>query len=67
MARITVSADKELVERVMRKHGFRTKRRAVEFALHQAAGYDPKEMLKLEGTGWDGDLEQMRRTRNLEF
>lgn len=66
MAKITVSADRELVERVMRKHGLRTRARAVEFALHQAAGYDPKKMLELQGTGWDGDLEQMRRTRNLE-
>jgi len=66
MAKITVSADRELVERVMRKHGLRTKARAVEFALRQVAGYDPKRILELQGSGWEGDLEQMRRTRNLE-
>ncbi|OGN77428.1 MAG: hypothetical protein A3H36_02690 [Chloroflexi bacterium RIFCSPLOWO2_02_FULL_71_16] len=67
MSRITVRIDPELIARVMLKYGFRTKREAIDFALRQAAGYDASEILALRGTGWEGDLRKMRRTRNLEI
>ena len=68
MGRTNVVIDDKLVARVMKLYGLRTKREAIDFALRRAAGsYDPKAILALEGTGWEGDLEQMSRTRNLEI
>lgn len=68
MGRTNVVIDDKLVARVMKLYGLRTKREAIDFALRKVAGgYDPKKMLELEGIGWEGDLEQMSRTRNLEI
>lgn len=68
MGRISVVVDQELLARVMKLHGLKTKREAIDFALRRAATtYDPKAILALQGTGWEGDLEMMRRTRNLEI
>jgi Arc/MetJ family transcription regulator len=62
VGRTNVVVDDELVERVMRLYGLRTKREAIDFALRRVAGEgDRKRMLELEGTGWGGDLEEMRR------
>jgi Arc/MetJ family transcription regulator len=67
MGRTNVVIDDKLVARVMKLYGLRTKREAIDFALRRTAGtYDPKKILELEGTGWEGDLMEMRRTRNLE-
>ena len=67
MSWMNVRVDKDLVRRVMDRHNLRTTREAVEFALRRAAvPYDADAILALQGSGWEGDLEQMRRTRNLE-
>lgn len=64
MGRTNVVVDDKLITRVMKLYGLRTKREAIDFALRQVAGsYDPKSLLELEGMGWEGDLQQMRRTR----
>ena len=64
MTRTNVVIDDELIERVMRQYGFRTKREAVDYALRRLVGkYEPKDMLDLEGAGWGGDLEAMRAAR----
>ena len=56
--------DDELVARVMRLYGLPTKRAAIDFALRSVAGEgDRRKLLELEGIGWEGDLEEMRRTR----
>lgn len=49
----------------MRLYGFKTKRETIDYALRQLAGSDDPwaGLLELEGTGWDGDLDEMRRTR----
>ena len=61
MGRTNIVIDDELVQRVMRMYGLRTKREAIDFALRQVAGrYDPKAVLALRGTGWEGDLDQWR-------
>lgn len=68
MGRTNVVIDDRLVARVMKLYGLRTKREAIDFALRKVAGgYDPKKMLELQGIGWEGDLDEMRRTRNLEL
>jgi len=64
VARTNVVIDDELIGRVMNLYGFRTKREAIDFALRQLVGvYTQKDMLDLEGMGWEGDLDEMRQSR----
>jgi Arc/MetJ family transcription regulator len=62
MGRTNIDLDDELVAIVMRRHGLRTKREAVDLALRRLAGprLTPDFLTSLEGIGWDGDLEEMR-------
>jgi Arc/MetJ family transcription regulator len=62
MGRTRIEIDDELLERVMRRYGFRTKREAVERGLRNL-DIEPlsrEEILELEGMGWEGDLDAMR-------
>ena len=62
MTRTNIEINERLVRRVMKLHGFKTKRDAVDYALRQAAGsFDTRDVLKLRGMGWEGDLDEMRR------
>ena len=65
MARTNIEIDDELVVKVMRRYGLNSKRAAVDLALRRLAGepLSRQEALALEGSGWDGDLEEMRRVR----
>jgi Arc/MetJ family transcription regulator len=64
VGRTNVVVDDELVARVMRLYGLRSKREAIDFALRRLVSpYAPKDMLDLEGTGWESDLDEMRRSR----
>lgn len=64
MGRTNVVVDDELIERVKRLYGLRTKREAIDFALRAVAGNKmQRDMLDLEGTGWSGNLGKMRRIR----
>jgi Arc/MetJ family transcription regulator len=64
VTRTNVVIEDELIERVMSQYRFRTKREAVDYALRRLVSkYEPKDMLDLEGMGWGGDLEAMRRKR----
>jgi Arc/MetJ family transcription regulator len=62
MSRTNIDIDDRLIERAMRIHGLKTKREAVDFALRRLVGtpMTREEMLALQGTGWDGDLDEMR-------
>jgi len=63
MSRTNIEIDDELIERVMRIYGYRTKREAVERALRRL-DFEPmsrEEALAMRGSGWHGDLEQLRR------
>jgi Arc/MetJ family transcription regulator len=64
MGRTNVVVDDDLIERVMRQYGLRTKRAAIEFALRAVAGRsDRRAILELEGAGWAGDVKRMRQSR----
>jgi Arc/MetJ family transcription regulator len=68
MGRTNVVVDDELIERAMRLYGLRTKREAIDLALRRLVGeYTQKDMLDLEGMGWEGDLEEMRRSRIVDL
>lgn len=64
MARTNVVVDDDLLDRVMKLYGLPTKRAAIDFALRSVAGdKSRRDMLDLRGSGWEGDLGEMRRTR----
>jgi Arc/MetJ family transcription regulator len=62
VGRTNVDVDEELVIQAMRIHRLRTKQEAVDLALRRLIG-DPmtrEEALAMSGTGWEGDLDEMR-------
>jgi Arc/MetJ family transcription regulator len=65
MVRTNIVIDQDLLDRVMSTFGLGSKRAAVDFALRMVAGADDPHagMLALQGTGWTGDLDSMRRSR----
>jgi Arc/MetJ family transcription regulator len=66
VGRTNVVIDDELIGKAMQLYGFRTKREAIDYALRRLVGrYEPRDMLDLEGTGWEGDLGELRRGRPL--
>lgn len=68
MSRTNIDIDDALVAKVMKAYRLRTKREAVDLALRKLISNDPHGgMLALRGVGWDGDLEEMRRTRDIEW
>ena len=66
MARTNIEIDDELIARVMRTYRLPNKRAAVDFALRRLdrEPMSREEALAMRGTGWEGDLDQMRRTRD---
>jgi Arc/MetJ family transcription regulator len=66
MARTNIDIDEEACAEVMRRYQLETKREAVNFALNAVAG-EPlslKEARNLRGSGWDGDLDEMRSSKS---
>ena len=65
MSRTNIDLDDQACTAVMRRYKLTTKRDAVNFALRAVAGepLDLGEARSLRGSGWDGDLDQMRTTR----
>ena len=65
MARTNIDIDEELCRRVMERYHLSTKREAVNFALRHVARepLDLDEARSMRGTGWDGDLDEMRSSR----
>lgn len=63
MGRTNIDIDDDLMARVQSTYGLRTKREAVDFALRRllVEPFTREQALAAEGSGWDGDLEQMRR------
>jgi Arc/MetJ family transcription regulator len=62
MSRTNIEIDEALVGWVMRHYHLPTKRAAVDYALRRlrVEPMSVDEILALEGTGWEGDLEAMR-------
>ncbi|MGH8874290.1 MAG: type II toxin-antitoxin system VapB family antitoxin [Acidimicrobiia bacterium] len=69
MARTNIDIDEELLAKVMERYRLRTKREAVDLALRRLAGrpMSREEMLAMEGIGWEGDLDELRRDRMAEL
>ncbi len=65
MARTNIDIDEELVTAAMRRYGLHSKRAAVDLALRRLVvePMNREEALAMEGTGWEGNLGQLRRDR----
>lgn len=66
MSRTNIDIDDAACAEVMRRYGLSTKREAVNLALRTLAA-EPlslEEARLLRGSGWEGDLDQMRAARN---
>ena len=65
MARTNIDIDEQACERVQRRYHLKTKREAVNYALRVVAAeaMTAEEVLNMRGTGWDGDLDEMRKSR----
>ena len=69
VTRTNIDIDDELVARVMRRFGLASKRAAVDLALRRLLG-EPMtrdEILAMQGVGWSGDLEGIRRAETAEL
>lgn len=60
--RTNIEIDDELIGRVMERYGLDTKKDAVDYALRALVGdaMSKEEALEMEGSGWGGDLEELR-------
>lgn len=65
MSRTNMNIDDKACAEVMRRYRLTTKRDAVNFALRALAAepLDIDAARRLRGSGWDGDLEEMRAGR----
>lgn len=62
MTRTNIEIDDVLIDRAMRLYRLRSKREAVDLALRRLVGepMSREEALATEGTGWAGDLAEIR-------
>jgi Arc/MetJ family transcription regulator len=69
MARTNIDIDDELLAEVMRRYGIATKKQAVDLALRRLVGVPLSRefLLSLEGVGWGGNLDDIRRDRPSEL
>ena len=65
MTRTNIDIDDDACQQVMERYHLTSKREAVNFALRSLAaeplGLD--DARRLRGSGWEGDLDQLRTTR----
>jgi Arc/MetJ family transcription regulator len=66
MARTNIDIDEDACRTVMNRYRLPSKRDAVNYALRLVAGevLDLDDARALRGSGWEGDLEEMRRDRS---
>jgi Arc/MetJ family transcription regulator len=65
MSRTNIDIDDEACRAVMARYRLSTKRDAVNFALRTLAAepLDVDAARRMRGSGWEGDLDQMRASR----
>jgi Arc/MetJ family transcription regulator len=66
MARTNIDLDDEACRAVMERYQLASKRDAVNFALRTLAAeaLSVEEARGLRGSGWEGDLDQLRSSRS---
>ena len=65
MSRTNIDVDDVACAEVMRRYRLATKREAVNFALRTLAAepLSVEEARRLRGSGWQGDLDELRSSR----
>lgn len=65
MGRTNIDLDDDACDIVMRRYHLSSKRDAVNFALRTVAAeaLDLDQARRLRGSGWDGDLDELRASR----
>lgn len=65
MSRTNIDIDEKACRIVMNRYALATKREAVNFALRTLAAepLSVDEARRLRGSGWEGDLDQLRQSR----
>lgn len=65
MTRTNIDIDEDACRKVMDRYQLATKREAVNLALRRLVGeaLDLDQARALRGSGWDGDLADMRASR----
>lgn len=65
MARTNIDIDEVACRKVMKRYQLSTMKEAVNFALNQLVDNPMTlaEALEMEGSGWAGDLSEMRKVR----
>lgn len=65
MARTNIDIDEVACRKVMKRYQLSTMKEAVNFALNQLVDNPMTlaEALEMEGSGWSGDLSEMRKVR----
>ncbi|MEW6153890.1 MAG: type II toxin-antitoxin system VapB family antitoxin [Actinomycetota bacterium] len=66
MSRTNIDIDEDACRAVMDRYHLRSKREAVNYALRLVAGeaLDLDDARALRGSGWEGDLDEMRQGRS---
>lgn len=66
MSRTNVNIDDEACAEIMRRYCLTSKREAINLALRALAAesLDIDEAKRLRGSGWDGNLDEMRSGRS---
>lgn len=65
MSRTNINIDDQACAEIMRRYRLATKREAVNFALRTLAAepLNIEEARRMRGSGWEGDLDEMRASR----
>jgi len=68
MSRTNIDIDDDLIHLVMDRYSISTKKEAVDFALRRVVGgvMTKEQALAMEGSGWDGDLDDIRGSMVIE-
>jgi Arc/MetJ family transcription regulator len=69
MSRTNIEIDDHLIRNAMNMLGVKTKREAVDLALRRIVGnpMSLEEARAMRGTGWDGDLDEMRFNEHADW
>lgn len=67
MGRTNIEINDNLVSEAMRRYGLHSKRAAVDLALRRLVGESMtrEDALAMEGSGWEGELDEMRSDHGL--
>ncbi len=65
MSRTSIDIDDESCAAIMRRYGLTSKREVVNLVFHMLASepLSPEQARRLRGSGWTGNLEEMRSSR----